>query len=212
MYGPSWTIWSIWRYVGPWSLYHRQHDETWCIGMVRNQRLRMDRILHHRYHLGPKIINKFSDKKRQFLTENGLFGGNRLSTVRCYSGLRNLRTFLNGIWLFKHTWTYWKAASMRPPLQPWFPSGFEQSTKFCSERSGSAPNLIFIWPSRAPVDENAQHDPHWPEESKILHILGRKRNFCEPKNSDFGSKSDNFGSKMVVLDRKWPLFDEKGKI
>ena len=61
------------------------------------------------------------------------------------------------------TLTYWKAASIRPPLQPWLPSGFEQSTRFCSDRSGRVPKWIFMWPSSAPVDEKAQHDPHCPK-------------------------------------------------
>jgi len=36
----------------------------------------------------------------------------------------------------------------------------EQSTKFCSESETSLPVALKCCPSRAPVDEKAQHEPH----------------------------------------------------
>ena len=88
---------------------------------------------------------------------------NFTSTISLFLSYRFLRLFFSScIWLVI-TLTYWKAASIKPPLQPWLPSGFEQSTRFCSDRSGREPKWIFMWPSSAPVEEKAQHDPHWPK-------------------------------------------------
>jgi len=58
--------------------------------------------------------------------------------------------------------TYLKAASISPPLQPKLPYDFEQSTNCCSERETSFPVAIAFIPSKDPVDEKAQHDPHDP--------------------------------------------------
>jgi len=57
---------------------------------------------------------------------------------------------------------YLKASSMRPPLQPWLPWAWEQSTRFCSERETSLPVLRAWAPSSEPVVEKAQQEPHWP--------------------------------------------------
>jgi hypothetical protein len=45
-----------------------------------------------------------------------------------------------------------------PPLQPLFPYLLEQSTKFCSDRDTNWPVVLKCWPSKAPVDEKAQHE------------------------------------------------------
>ena len=37
-----------------------------------------------------------------------------------------------------------------------------QSTSSCSESETSLPVRMALMPSRAPVVENAQQDPHWP--------------------------------------------------
>merc|ERR1712227_452595 len=55
---------------------------------------------------------------------------------------------------------YWKARSMRPPLQALF--CFEQSTSCCSEKDLRVPVERNIDPSTDPVVEKAQHDPHCP--------------------------------------------------
>ena len=57
---------------------------------------------------------------------------------------------------------YWKAWSISPPLQPWFPNEDEQSTSYCSEYEVSFPVAMNSAPSTAPVVEKAQHDPHCP--------------------------------------------------
>merc|ERR1719182_983477 len=51
---------------------------------------------------------------------------------------------------------------MRPPLQPWLPKEPAQSTNCCSERDTSLPEDRKLAPSREPVVEKAQHEPHWP--------------------------------------------------
>merc|ERR1712227_291679 len=55
---------------------------------------------------------------------------------------------------------YWKARSIRPPLQALF--CFEQSTSCCSEKDLRVPVERNIDPSTDPVVEKAQHDPHCP--------------------------------------------------
>lgn len=57
---------------------------------------------------------------------------------------------------------YWKAWSIRPPLQPSLPSGLEQSTRFCSLSDTNLPDCLKCCPSRAPVVLKAQQEPHWP--------------------------------------------------
>lgn len=57
---------------------------------------------------------------------------------------------------------YWKAWSIRPPLQPSLPSGLEQSTRFCSLSDTSLPVFLKCCPSIAPVVLKAQQEPHWP--------------------------------------------------
>ena len=56
---------------------------------------------------------------------------------------------------------YWKAKSMRPPLQPmsW---AWSQETSCCSERETSLPEAMAFTPSTAPVLEKDQQEPHWP--------------------------------------------------
>merc|ERR1719158_2559477 len=49
---------------------------------------------------------------------------------------------------------------MRPPLQPEF--CLEQSTNCCSLRDSKLPVAISHCPSKPPVEEKAQQDPHWP--------------------------------------------------
>jgi hypothetical protein len=58
--------------------------------------------------------------------------------------------------------TYLKALSIRPPKQPKLPSSFEQSTNYYSEKETKLPEFIALIPSREPVEEKAQHDPHDP--------------------------------------------------
>ena len=38
----------------------------------------------------------------------------------------------------------------------------QQSTRFCSDNETSLPVALKCWPSRAPVEEKAQQEPHWP--------------------------------------------------
>lgn len=61
--------------------------------------------------------------------------------------------------------TYQKAASIKPPLHPWFPYfPPAQSTKSYSENNlVSLVLLTLINDSRAPVVENVQHDPQAPQ-------------------------------------------------
>jgi hypothetical protein len=49
---------------------------------------------------------------------------------------------------------------MRPPLHPWLVH--EQSTRFYSESETRFPVATKCAPSKAPVAENDQHDPHCP--------------------------------------------------
>jgi len=56
--------------------------------------------------------------------------------------------------------TYLKALSINPPLHPWFPTSPEQSTNYYSLNSTKFPVLMKCIPSKAPVVENAQQDPH----------------------------------------------------
>ena len=57
---------------------------------------------------------------------------------------------------------YWKASSIRPPLQPWLPSAPEQSTSCCSDRDNSWPVLMKVIPSTEPVVEKDQQEPQSP--------------------------------------------------
>ena len=44
----------------------------------------------------------------------------------------------------------------------------QQSTRFCSDSETNWP-VFFLWaPSMAPVEENAQQEPHWPWTSKKI--------------------------------------------
>lgn len=78
-----------------------------------------------------------------------------------------LQVCLTALYGYSSSWTiplaltYLKALSMRPPLQAWLPKLPEQSTSCCSEKLSRFP-LALLRPSRAPVAENAQHDPHDP--------------------------------------------------
>jgi hypothetical protein len=57
---------------------------------------------------------------------------------------------------------YLKASSIKPPLQPWLPSAWEQSISCCSEAEVRVLPAIFQAPSTEPVVENDQQLPHWP--------------------------------------------------
>jgi hypothetical protein len=57
---------------------------------------------------------------------------------------------------------YQKAWSIKPPLHPWFLYELEQSTSCCSENELNFEVALKWAPSRDPVVEKAQHDPHWP--------------------------------------------------
>ena len=50
---------------------------------------------------------------------------------------------------------YLNASSISPPLQPWLPFAWEQSTRFCSLKLTSCPDLLNHCPSIEPVVENA---------------------------------------------------------
>jgi len=55
---------------------------------------------------------------------------------------------------------YYNAQNGQPPLQPSFPYEPEQSTNYYSENDNKVP-LVMKWrPSKVPVVENAQHEPH----------------------------------------------------
>jgi hypothetical protein len=59
--------------------------------------------------------------------------------------------------------TYLKALSISPPLHPILPKDDEQSTNYYSEKDGRGDTpLTPARPSRPPVVEKAQHDPHYP--------------------------------------------------
>lgn len=51
------------------------------------------------------------------------------------------------------------------------PCLYEQSTKFCSLRERKTPVLILFCPSKAPVEENAQQDPHSPLKIKSKRFI-----------------------------------------
>ena len=52
---------------------------------------------------------------------------------------------------------------MSPPLHPQFPYEPEQSTNYYSENDNKLPLCILFKPSKDPVAEKAQHDPHCPQ-------------------------------------------------
>ncbi len=60
------------------------------------------------------------------------------------------------------SWMYLKEFDINPPLHPWFPYELEQSTSCCSEKLWRSPHPSLLNPSKAPVVEKAQHDPHCP--------------------------------------------------
>jgi len=57
---------------------------------------------------------------------------------------------------------YSKAQNGQPPSHPWFPYFYEQSTNCCSEKDNKFPFLMKLIPSKVPVVEKAQHEPHCP--------------------------------------------------
>uniref|UniRef100_J3MV84 Uncharacterized protein n=1 Tax=Oryza brachyantha TaxID=4533 RepID=J3MV84_ORYBR len=57
---------------------------------------------------------------------------------------------------------YWKALSMRPPLQPALPLLVSQSTSCCSDSAVRLLVRMALIPSTAAIVEKAQQLPHWP--------------------------------------------------
>lgn len=92
---------------------------------------------------------------------------------------------------------YWKASSIRPPLQPWLPSAPEQSTSCCSDSDGRVPVLRNEMPSTEPVVEKAQHEPHWP-----WSLMGVTAPLAS-QSTDAGGAAACSSDRFTFLERCW---------